>query len=151
MSVDFTQIRRELPASKMPSAGTFIRRIRAHRTGRRTGRTFTRSVMAVVKRCADGQYRVELPPWLVSASWWRYGRRVWISIRRAELYITAQPRGRRGVKRCSVRISRVALAVVRRSPNSDMLCGQKLSDLHARRCNGTPKQRELALPLEVAR
>lgn len=134
MPVDINQSRRELPIRHVPNAGPLAFGSRAHRRGHRTGRQRNRTVTAVVKRYPDGQCRVEVPPWLTSASWWRSGRRVWISIRRGSLRISPVPSGPRAMKRWSRRVRRGPLTLTRRSPTSDMPYGQTLSERHARRC-----------------
>lgn len=138
MPVDINSSRRELPVWPMRSSGSLTRHSRARSLGYRSARASARTAIAVLKRCPDGQFRVELPPWLVSAPWWRCGRRVWISIRGRSLFITAKPCGARGVKRWSRRMRRVSLDRVRRSPTGHMPCGQKLSEHHAHRCMVTP-------------
>jgi len=138
MPVDINFSRRELPAWPMRIGGSLSRRSRARRLGYRSARASGWTAIAVLKRCPDGQFRVELPPWLVSAPWWRCGRRVWISIRGRSLFITAKPCGARNLKRWSRRVRRVSLDRVRRSPTSRVPCGQKLSERHAHRCMRTP-------------
>lgn len=134
MPVDINQSRRELHSRRPPNAGPLVRGSRAHRGRHRIGRQRSDTATVVVKRCPDGQCRVEVPPWLTSAPWWRSGRRVWISICGWSLRISPVPSGPRAMKRWSRRVRRVPLTLTRRSPTSDMPCGQMLSDRHARRC-----------------
>lgn len=138
MPVDINFSRRKLPVWPMRSGGSLTRHSRARRLGYRSAHASARAAIAVLKRCPDGQFRVELPLWLVSAPWWRCGRRVWISIRGRRLFITAKPCGARGEKRWSRRVRRVPINLARRSPTSRMPCGQKLSERHAHRCMRTP-------------
>lgn len=149
MSVDVSRTHHARSASTMRSADA-ARTLRACRGERRTARTRIRTAMAIIKRAPDGQCRVELPYWLVSASWWRFGRRVWMSIRPPGLHFTPKPCGPRGEKRWSRRLERASLTLARRTASSRMPCGQKLSDQHANRCSGTPKKFESASGSEVA-
>ena len=149
MSVDVTRTDHAPPGSNTRSADA-ARQLRACRGEHRTSRTRIRTAMAIIKGSPDGQCRVELPYWLVSASWWQFGRRMWMSIRPPGLHITPIPSGPRGEKRWSRRLQRVSLTLARRTSSSRMPCGQKLSDRHANRCIGTPKQSESASRSEVA-
>lgn len=138
MPVDINHPRREQPVRHVSDKEPLARRApvlhQAYRTGCRRARTAT----VVVKRCPDGQCRVEVPPWLMSEPWWRSGRRVWIAIRRGGVHISPKPSGPRGMKRCSRRVRRVPLTLTRRSSTSHMPCGQTLSERHAPRCMGIP-------------
>ena len=150
MPVDINLSRHELPIRHVPNACPLAFGSRAHRRGHRTGRQRSRTVTAVVKRCPDGQCRVEVPPWLTSAPWWRSGRRVWISIRRGSLCISPVPSGPRAMKRWSCRVRRAPLTLTRRLPTSGMPCGQMLSERHARRCIGILDPIESTSTPEVA-
>lgn len=138
MPVDINFSRRELPIWPMRRCRSLTRHSPARRLGYHSARASARTAIAVLKRCPDGQFRVELPPWLVSAPWWRCGRRVWISSRGRSLFITPKPCGARGIKRWSRRVRRGVLDLARRSPTSHVPCGQKLSEHHAHRCMLTP-------------
>lgn len=138
MPVDINHPRREQPVRHMRNSEPFARRAPVHRQGYRTGCRRSRTATVVVKRCPDGQCRVEVPPWLMSEPWWRSGRRVWIAIRRGGVHISPKPSGPRGMKRCSRRVRRVPLTLTRRSSTSHMPCGQTLSERHAPRCMGIP-------------
>lgn len=133
MPVDINKTLRKPSKRHMLDASPLARPSSAHRPSFRTVRQSATTATAVVKRCPDGQCRVEVPPWLISAPWWRSGRRVWIAIQRGSLSISPKPSGPRGMKRWSRRVRRVPLALARRAPSSHMPCGQKLSEQHARR------------------
>lgn len=150
MPVDINQSLRRPSIRHMLDGSLLARRFSAHRPGFRTRRQSATTATAVVKRCPDGQCRVEVPPWLISAPWWRSGRRVWIAIQRGSLSISPKPRGPRGMKRWSRRVRRVSLALTRRSPTSHMPCGQKLSERHARRCIAILGPVEATATLEAA-
>lgn len=150
MPVDIHQYHRRPSIGHMPDGSLLARPSSAHRPGFRTGRQSGSTAAAVVKRCPDGQCRVEVAPWLMSAPWWRSGRRVWISIKRGTLSISPRPSGPRGMKRFSRRVRRVPLALTRRTPTSHMPCGQKLSERHVRRCIAIPVPLEATAMPEAA-
>jgi hypothetical protein len=150
MFVDVNQRRREMPFRHMLNRAPFARRARAHRWGHQSCRQSVVVAMAMVKRCSDGRCRVEVPPWLMSAPWWRSGRRVWMAIRRGSVCISAQPRGPRGAKRWSCRVRRVALTLARRPRTNRVPRGQKLSERNARRRMDIYGRSKSTSTLEVA-
>lgn len=150
MPVDINKSLRKRSMRHMLDASLLGRRSSAHRSGLRTVRQSATTATAVVKRCPDGQCRVEVPPWLMSEPWWRSGRRVWIAIQRGSLSISQKPSGPRGIKRWSRRVRRVPLALTRRAPTSHMSCGQKLSERHVRRCIAIPVPLEATATPEAA-
>ena len=122
MSVDVSQTHHAWSASTMHSADA-ARPLRACRVNAephvRASVLPWRSSKA--PRMANAE--VELPYWLVSASWWwQFGRRVWMSIRPPG-HFTPKPSGPRGEKRWSQRL-RASLTLARRTTSSRMPCGQ---------------------------